>query len=31
MKAIMSVDIFGYPANLIKIRKTKKFNLKNYI
>ena len=28
-KAIMSVDIFGYPANLIKIRKiAKRFNLK---
>ena len=28
-KAIMSVDIFGYPANLIKIKKiTKKYNLK---
>ncbi len=28
-KAIMSVDIFGYPANLIKIKKiAKKYNLK---
>ena len=28
-RAIMSVDIFGYPANLIKIRKiAKQFNLK---